>query len=105
MEFYVSSKRNVNKGYWMSFENHPRLEETKRKIYSRCVPCLEKLYLQLQQEPAKLILEEPLSCWKVVAVMESEEECLALLEAYQDEKLPISNSPRQDSDQGQRFRG
>lgn len=94
MEFYVSSKRNVNKGYWMSFENHPRLEETKKKIYSRCVPCLEKLYLQLQQAPTELTLEEPLSCWKVVAVMESEEECLELLEAYQEEKLPISKSLR-----------
>jgi len=94
MEFYAGSKRNVNKGYWMSFENHSRLEDTKKKVYSRCVPCLEKLYEQLGNAPERLVLDEPLSCWKVVVVLESEEECLSLLEAYQEEKFPLSKSLR-----------
>ncbi|HHU76405.1 MAG TPA: hypothetical protein GXZ24_05885 [Firmicutes bacterium] len=93
-EFYAGSRRDVDKGFWMSFENHPRLAETKKKIYSRCVPCLEKLYEQLSLVPAPtgLILEEPLNCWKVVVVMDSEEECLSLLEAYQEERLPLPPS-------------
>lgn len=94
MEFYLGSKRNVNKGYWISFENHPRLEETKKKIYTRCLPCLEKLYLQLQHETSLLELDEPLSCWKVVVALESDEECFELLEAYQEDKFPISFSLR-----------
>jgi len=79
----------------MSFENHPRLTETKRNIYVRCVPCLEKLFWQLDQldnAPSSLLLEEPLNCWKVVVTLDNEEESLALLEAYQDyqEKKKIS---------------
>jgi len=86
MEIYASRKRNVNKGYWMSFENHPRLMETKRSIYVRCVPCLEKLLNQLEGAPSNLILEEPLNCWKVVVTLDNEEEALSLLEAYQEKK-------------------
>ena len=94
MDFYAGSKRYIKKGYWMSFENHPKLEETKKKVFSRCVPCLEKLYEQLLHAPSELILDEPLSCWKVVVVMESEDECLSLLEAYQKEKPDLSKSLR-----------
>ena len=86
MEFYASRKRNVNKGFWTSFENHPRLIETKRSIYVRCVPCLEKLLSQLDGAPVSLVLEEPLNCWKVVVTLDSEEESFTLLEAYQEEK-------------------
>jgi len=94
MEFYIGHKRDVNKGYWMSFENHPRLEQTKRNIYIRCLPCLEKLYTQLEENPVELFLEEPLHCWKIVVVLKELDECLDLLQTYQDEKFPLQRTVR-----------
>lgn len=94
MEIYVSRRRDVNKGYWMSFENHPRLEETKKSIYVRCLPCLEKLHGQLKQETTELVLEEPLNCWKIVVILNDFDECLDLLEAYQDGKFLVSRTVR-----------
>ncbi|RJX29115.1 MAG: hypothetical protein C4554_01300 [Dethiobacter sp.] len=94
MELYVGHRRDINKGYWMSFENHPRLEQTKRNIYARCLPCLEKFYGQLKENPAGLVLEEPLNCWKIVVVLNSLDECLHLLQAYQDEKFPVERTVR-----------
>ena len=89
MELYMGRRRDVGQGYWMSFENHPRLAETKRSIYLRCVPCLEKLYSQLKGNPGHILLEEPLNCWKVVVVLNNFTECLDLLQAYQDIKFPV----------------
>lgn len=94
MEFYMSRRREVGRGYWMSFENNPRLLETKRSIYARCVPCLEKLYRQLQGNPTHLFLEEPLNCWKVIVVLNDFMKCLDLLQAYQDDKFPLSQVVR-----------
>jgi hypothetical protein len=94
MEIYVGRRRDVNKGYWMSFENHSRLEETKKSIDQRCMPCLEKLHSQLQQAPTELVLQEPLNCWKIVVVLNDFDQCLDLLEAYQDHKLPVSRTVR-----------
>jgi len=94
VEFYVGKKREVNKGFWISFENHPRLLETKNSIYERCVPCLEKLYDQLQSSPRELRLQEPLDCWKVVVVVNNMDEGLALLEFYQDEHFPVAETVR-----------
>lgn len=94
MEFYIGKKRDVNKGYWMSFENHPRLEQTKRNIYVRCLPCLEKLYAQLEENPRELVLEEPLNCWKIVVVLKDFDKCLDLLQVYQDEKFPLQRTVR-----------
>jgi len=94
MEIYVGRRRDVNKGYWMSFENHPRLEETKKSIYVRCMPCLEKLHNQLKQAPTELLLEEPLNCWKIVIVLNDFDQCLDLIEVYQDDKLPLSRTVR-----------
>lgn len=90
----MSCRRDVGQGYWMSFENHPRLAETKRLIYARCVPCLEKLYQQLRDNPNSLCLDEPLHCWKVIVVLNNFTECLDLLQAYQDEKFPTSRVVR-----------
>lgn len=90
MEFYASRWREINSGFWMSFENNPRLEETKKNIYIRCLPCLEKLFEQLAEEPHSLLLEEPLNCWKVIVVLNSVEECLELLDLYQEEKFPVN---------------
>ena len=90
----MGRRRDVGQGYWMSFENHPRLVETKRSIYARCVPCLEKLHRQLQENPVRLRLEEPLNCWKVVLVLNKFTECLDLLQTYQDKKLSASRVVR-----------
>ncbi len=94
MEFYASRIRDINKGYWMSFENHPRLEETKKNIYIRCLPCLEKLYEQLISCLEELSLENPLNCWKVGVVLNSLEECLELLSIYEEECFPTERSIR-----------
>lgn len=94
MELYMGRRRDVGRGYWMSFENNPRLAETKSSLYLRCVPCLEKLFSRLQGNPDHLLLEEPLNCWKVVVVLNSFTECLDLLQAYQDKKFPVSRVVR-----------
>lgn len=88
MEIFAGRRRDINKGYWMSFENHPRLEETKKHIYVRCLPCLDHLYAQLKESPAELSLQNPLNCWKVVVVLGDLDECLDLLYLFQEEKSP-----------------
>ncbi len=94
MEIYVGRRRDVKRGFWMSFENHPRLQETKKSIYERCLPCLEKLYEQLQGTPSQLVLEEPLNCWKIIVIFNEFNHCLDLLQAYQDKKFPLSRTVR-----------
>lgn len=94
MEFYMGKWRDINKGFWISFENHPRLKETKNTIYERCVPCLEKLYAQLQSSTRELKLEEPLNCWKVVLTVNCIDEGLALLELFQDRYFPVKETVR-----------
>lgn len=94
MEIHVGRRRDVNRGFWMSFENHPRLRETKKCIYERCLPCLEKLYEQLQGTPSRLVLEEPLNCWKIIVIFNDFNHCLDLLQAYQDEKFPLPRTVR-----------
>lgn len=84
IEIFAGRRRDINRGYWMSFENHPRLAETKKNIYIRCLPCLESLYEQLSSSPSELRLENPLNCWKVVIVLKSLDECLDLLCLYQE---------------------
>lgn len=86
MKIFAGRTRDVNKGYWMSFENHPRLVETKKNIYVRCLPCLENLYLQLLNSPSELVLETPLRCWKIVVVFDSLDECLELLCLYEEKQ-------------------
>ncbi len=85
MEIFVGRRREINKGYWMSFENHPRLEETKKHIYVRCLPCLENLSAQLKEAPRSLKLENPLNCWKIVVVLDRLEECVELLCLLEEE--------------------
>lgn len=94
MEIYAGTRRDINKGYWMSFENHPRLEDTKKYIYARCLPCLENLHEQLKESPQEIALENPLNCWKVVVVLRDLDECLELLHLYQEEGLREMDSVR-----------
>ncbi|OPY76362.1 MAG: hypothetical protein A4E63_00139 [Syntrophorhabdus sp. PtaU1.Bin050] len=67
------------KAKWVSFEDSPRLKETKGDIYSRCVPCITNLYEQLKQGKKEVRLGPAFSCWKVVVVLESMDECVELL--------------------------
>lgn len=67
------------KAKWVSFEDSPRLKETKGDIYSRCVPCITNLYEQLKQGRKEVRLGPAFSCWKVVVVLESMDECVELL--------------------------
>lgn len=63
----------------MSFEDTQGLKETKKDIYRKCVPCITNLYEQLRDGKTIVNLGPALRCWKVVAVMDSMEECVDLL--------------------------
>ncbi|HLD30126.1 MAG TPA: hypothetical protein VJC03_07265, partial [bacterium] len=72
---------------WVSFESDPKLEVTKRNIYGRCVPCITNLYEQLKEEKEEIELKEAYQCWKVVAVLKDKEECLEVLNEYEEHFL------------------
>jgi hypothetical protein len=72
---------------WVSFESDPKLRLTKGNIYGRCVPCITKLYQQLQEEKEEIELKEAYHCWKVVAVLRDKEECLEVLKEYEENFL------------------
>lgn len=72
---------------WVSFESDPKLRVTKGNIYGRCVPCITNLYQQLQSGKEEIELKEAFSCWKVVAVLKDREECLEVLEKYEEQFL------------------
>lgn len=74
---------------WVSFESDPHLRVTKKNIYGRCVPCIANLYQQLKEGRTAIELKEPLNCWKVIAVLNSQDECLEVLREY--EKTYLGN--------------
>ena len=76
-----------SRDYWISFESDPRLRVTKENIYGRCVPCMAGLYEQLQQGKETLVLREALHCWKVIAVLRDQDECLEVLRVYEEQFL------------------
>ncbi|MBM4278940.1 MAG: hypothetical protein FJ130_13845 [Deltaproteobacteria bacterium] len=80
--FWRDSKDN-----WISFESDPKLKVTKGNIYGRCVPCIANLYQQLQEGKEEIELKEAFQCWKVVAVLKNREECLEVLEKYEEQFL------------------
>ena len=80
-EIYVDHKSS-RQGYWTSFESGPHLTIAKRNIYGRCVPCMENLLDQLVEGRGEIELKQAFDCWKVVAVLNDEKECLAALERY-----------------------
>ncbi len=71
----------------MSFESDPKLEVTRSNIYGRCVPCITNLYEQLQSEKDEIELKEAYRCWKVIAVLKDKEECLEVLDEYEERFL------------------
>ena len=73
--------------YWISFESDPRLSKTRGDIYHRCLPCIQGLYHQLQEKRPEITLGSAFSCWKIVVVLKSIEECIELLQQYEREFL------------------
>lgn len=68
---------------WVSFETSPNLKATRSDIYGRCVPCITSLYEQLKDGKQEIDLGLAYSCWKVVVVLESMEECVKVLEEFE----------------------
>ena len=87
-KFYLDKSYYAGKATkWVSFETTPRLEETKRDIYAKCVPCIVNLYGQLQAGSTEVHLGQAYTCWKVVAVLASDEECVQVLAEFEKEFL------------------
>jgi hypothetical protein len=70
---------------WVSFEDTQGLKETRQDIYGKCVPCITNLYEQLKEGKREITLGPAFTCWKVVTVVNSMEECVELL--YELEKV------------------
>jgi hypothetical protein len=68
---------------WVSFETSPNLRTTRSDIYGRCVPCITSLYEQLKGGKQEIELGQAYNCWKVVAVLDSMDECVQLLEEFE----------------------
>ena len=87
-KFYLDKRYYADKAArWVSFESTPNLEETKKEIYGKCVPCISNLYEQLQAGKSEVYLGPAYNCWKVVAVMASDDECLQVLTEFEKEFL------------------
>ena len=86
-EIHVSS-RSTKDGYWISFENDAYLVGVKSRVHHRCIPCIENLYDQLVEGRQEIQLGHAFNCWKVVVVLNNEEECIRVLRKYEREFLP-----------------
>ena len=87
-KFYLDKRYYADKAArWVSFESTPQLEETRRDIYGKCVPCISNLYEQLQAGKTLVDLGPAYNCWKVVAVLTDDDECLQVLAELEKEFL------------------
>ncbi len=86
--FYLDKRYYADKpARWVSFESSPGLEETKKDIYGKCVPCITHLYEQLREGRTEVHLGSAYTCWKVVAVLNNDEECVQVLAAFEKKFL------------------
>jgi hypothetical protein len=85
--FYLG-KKSAKQGYWTSFETDSKHSIGKKMIYGRCVPCIENLLNQLIEGKKEIELGNAFNCWKVVAVLDDEQECLKVLQVYERRYLP-----------------
>jgi hypothetical protein len=69
--------------FWVSFESDSRLSRNKANIYGRCLPCIQHLYDQLKAGKSAIELGTAYHCWKITAVLEGLDQCLALLSEYE----------------------
>lgn len=81
-QIYIGDKSS-RQGYWTSFESSPYLTVTRKNIYARCVPCIESLLNQLAEGKQSIEMNQAFDCWKVVAVLDDDMECLQVLAAYE----------------------
>lgn len=82
--FYLDKRYFQGKAAkWVSFESTPTLESTKKDIYDKCVPCITNLYEQLREGKREIRIGQAKRCWKVVAVLDSEQQCVELLEEFE----------------------
>ena len=81
-------QRSTRHGYWTSFESDLYHAILKKNIHARCIPCIENLYRQLMEGKQEIELGNAFSCWKVVVVLNNDEECLKVLEKYEQKFLP-----------------
>ena len=72
-ELYLGSQ-STKHGYWTSFEDDPHLATVKSTVRYKCTPCIEGLYNQLIQGKQEIRMDNAMGCWKVVAVLNNEEE-------------------------------
>jgi hypothetical protein len=87
-KFYIDKRYYADKpAKWVSFESTPNLEETKRDIYGKCVPCITNLYEQLRAGKIEINLGPAYDCWKVVAILATDDECVQLLAEFEKEFL------------------
>lgn len=87
-KFYLDKRYYADKpAKWVSFESTPNLEETKSDIYGKCVPCITNLYEQLQASKSDVHLGPAYNCWKVVAVLANDDECVQVLAEFEKEFL------------------
>ena len=87
-KFYLDRRYYADKrAKWVSFESTPNLQETKSDIYGKCVPCITNLYEQLQAGKSDVDLGTAYHCWKVVAVLANDEECVQVLTEFEKEFL------------------
>lgn len=69
---------------WTSFETDSYLRETKQRIYGRCFPCLSGLLEQLEAGVREITLDQAWTCWKVVAVVQNRDQCLEVLQKFEE---------------------
>ncbi len=77
------SKRVSGEG-WISFESDPYLSITKRRIYEKCLPCLENFLQQLEEGRSYIDLGPAYECWKLAIILKNLEECLSFLNAFSE---------------------
>jgi hypothetical protein len=87
-KFYLDKRYYADKPTkWVSFESTPNLQETKSDIYGKCVPCITNLYERLQAGKSDIDLGTAYNCWKVVAVLANDDECVQLLAEFEKDFL------------------
>jgi len=77
------SKRVSGEG-WISFESDPYLSKTKKRIYEKCLPCLEYFLRQLEEGKPEIDLGPAYECWKLTLIFNNLEECLTFLNAFSE---------------------
>lgn len=69
--------------YWVSFESDRAMKMTKANIYGRCLPCIQNLYEQLQEQRQEIRLGTAFHCWKITAVVRDLDQAIELLAEFE----------------------